>query len=241
MIELGHTARDSCPDDTCGTTVLSLVSAGLASVFVVIVAVEHILVPELDPLRSTISEYANATGAAGMLLTAGLAAWSTSLACLAMQVGAATRLPRSLRLLALPLAAAAAGFALAAGCPTQAVEGAIPVGVSYSTEGRLHDFGAGAAEVAIFAAAVAGIGIRRISPRMRGCWLLVVAIAIGLGPAAASLGAGDPGLRQRLLLTGAMVWQISLVRVLARGGWIEPLGIRAPAVLRGAVSFFRRS
>ncbi len=54
--------------------------------FVLTVALEHVLVPELPPARHTISEYANARGAAGPLMVAGFLMWAGSLGMTAVLV-----------------------------------------------------------------------------------------------------------------------------------------------------------
>jgi hypothetical protein len=59
---------------------------GCLTIFVLAVALDHILVPELDPRSHTVSEYANASGFAGLAMTAGFLAWTLSLALTARLV-----------------------------------------------------------------------------------------------------------------------------------------------------------
>jgi hypothetical protein len=54
----------------------------MPALFVLVVAAQHFLAPELAPGRHMISEYANA--GFGLLMVLGLASWSASLACTAV-------------------------------------------------------------------------------------------------------------------------------------------------------------
>ncbi len=114
----------------------SIRGAAIASLswFVLTVVLEHVLVSELGPARHTISEYANARGAAGPLMVAGFLMWAASLATTALLVlmvrlqgraGVMRMLPNVLFAL---LLVAAVGATLTALFPTQTQAGLLPPG-----------------------------------------------------------------------------------------------------------------
>ena len=115
--------------------------------FVLTVVLEHVLVPELEPARHTISEYANARGAPGALMVAGFVIWAAALAATALVV---LRAPlhghpgvmRALRdvLFAL-LVVAAVGATVVALFPTQTAAGLLPADSLESNTQRLHALG----------------------------------------------------------------------------------------------------
>ena len=123
--------------------------AAIASLswFVLTVVLEHVLVPELGPARHTISEYANARGAAGPLMVAGFLMWAASLTTTALLVLRAplqdraglTRVLRNV-LFAL-LLVAAVGAVVIALFPTETRAGLLPPGQLESSSGRLHALG----------------------------------------------------------------------------------------------------
>lgn len=173
--------------------------------FVGIVLLEHILVPGLTPARHMISEYANAR--AGPLMVFAFLAWGASL-------GATAGLARGQAILAGMLLAAALGAVVTACFATQAVGGVIPHGVHLGLGGRLHDLGSGVLSLALLAAVSLSIRQAVLPPgfRVRTTVLLVLSVA----GAAALLIVGDPapGIRQRLLVATACIWQAMLLHVL---------------------------
>lgn len=184
--------------------------AGLIG-FVAIVALQHLLVPELAPRRNTISEYANAT--VGWLMVTGFLAWALSLAATA---GLVRRDGRSIThgLLAACFGAAALGMLVTACFPTQTIAGVLPAGVERSTRGRLHDLGSGAVMLALFAATV--IALRAIAwpAWFRGWTVALLALAVVGGGALLAGGQDLGGLRQRLLVSVGCAAQAMLLRAL---------------------------
>jgi hypothetical protein len=187
------------------------VALGGLIAFIAIVALQHLLVPELEPQRNTISEYANAD--VGWLMVAGFLAWTLSFAAtadLARRDGHA--------LLAACFAVAALGMLVLACCPTQTVGSVLPEGVERSTTGRLHDLGADAVMLALFAGtAIAAWTIAWPAWFRRWAVALLALAVIVVG---ALLGGGDDvgGLRQRLLVLTGCAAQAALVIALGERG-----------------------
>jgi hypothetical protein len=172
--------------------------------FVAAVALEHVLVPGLDPLTHQISEYANAR--AGWLMTAGFIAWAVSFAALAAREPAQARGAGPVRLL---LACCLAGAMLVAAFRTQTSAGALPAGTRLATEGRLHDLGGELITIGVVgAAAITAVRAGRSSYRRHTIALLTVAAAATIG----LLIAGPPvaGLRQRVVVGTSCLWQVAL-------------------------------
>lgn len=184
-----------------------LALAGLC-VFVACVIAEHAITPSLDPARHQISEYANAQG--GTLMVAGFVAWAISLVATAVvlqRVG----VPRGVVPL---LLAAAAGVLVTAWFPTQTVAGELPRGETRTTAGRLHDFGSGVASLALLAAAIAST-----AGAPRGFQIRTgVLISVAVFGSATLLAAGPDvaGIRQRLVLLTACLWQLLAIRMAQR-------------------------
>jgi hypothetical protein len=168
--------------------------------FVLAVVGEHALEPSLSPVRSVISEYARTGAGDGMRL--GFAAWAVSIASLACVTG---RLGR--RVVAAGLAVGAVGDALVCAFTTQAVEARVPEGVARTLTGRLHDVGGelliGGLSVAVMATARGPEGRRALLP---------VAVAGVLSVVLLATGDPMPGLRQRVVVAGAVAWQALLLR-----------------------------
>jgi len=176
---------------------------------VAIAAAEHVLRFELSPLTHQISEYATGPGSAVALT--GFVAWAISLAASARLAWCAT----SSRVLPALLLLAAAGLIAVAVFQTQSVAGSVPRGTRITLTGRLHDAGSGAATLALFCAVL----VSAARPELRR----IRALAVGLATCALSLnfvllGMGDQvgGLRQRLLLVVACVWQTALLVAISR-------------------------
>jgi hypothetical protein len=181
-------------------------------IFAAVVLAQHALAPELSPVDHTVSEYANTP--TGWLMVVGFSAWGISLAAtaiLAVTDPSAHRTSSSQKLMAALLAIAAMGLLVTAAFKTQTSAGVLPAGVPRTTEGRLHDLGSGAALLALFGAALTSIRLIE-DPRWfkrPAMGLLCVALATHVG----LLIGGDPapGLRQRLLLAGAVAWHVVLL------------------------------
>jgi hypothetical protein len=186
-------------------------------VFVVVLAAQHIIVPGLDPLRHEISEYANAR--AGWLMVVGFSAWACSLfATGAAAAGAGDGcLSRAARVvMTAALGVAGVGMVVTAIFPTQTSAGRLPPGVQSSVSGQLHNLGSGTAMLTLIAAAVvSALAVRSPSWfRPLGGMLLV---SLGLVIPVFGLTASDlAGLRQRLLVLAACVWQAALLYALGR-------------------------
>jgi hypothetical protein len=201
---------------------LSRIAAAGVTAFVSIVLLEHILVPRLEPAHYTLSEYATSGGATGVLGVASLAAWGASFLITAALVLLVARScgedPISSSALASLLVIAGLGFVVAAVCPTQAVRGVVPPGEELRLAGRLHDLGSGIGQLAIFGAAILGAQLRGAPRSFRRATLALVVAGLLVGPGLAVVGAGDRGLRQRVLAAGACGWQVVLIRSLNRHG-----------------------
>ncbi|MFI4989633.1 MAG: DUF998 domain-containing protein [Solirubrobacterales bacterium] len=197
---------------------LARVATLLTGTVVVGLIVEHAALPGYDPVRRTISEYANAGGVTAAIARATLAIWGVSLLVAAwLSVASARRTStRALLLCAALLALAAAGLILAAVFSTQAVDGAVPRGVARTDSGRLHDLGAGAAQLALLAAAIATILTWREFRRLASLTLVLTVIATAGAATVAATDSSARGLRQRVLLAGALTWEFVLVTTLTR-------------------------
>ena len=197
--------------------------------FALTIVLEHVLVPELEPERHTISEYANAGGAAGALMVAGFLVWAVSLAMTALLV---LRAPlqghsdamRGLRnvLFALLLVAAVGAMVIAL-FPTQTRAGLLPPGQLESNTQRLHALGSDLIQLCFYPAVLLSL----ILPTPR--WLSIVAvavlvIAVAVAPALAVLGVDASGARQRVQLAAGCGWQFALLAAWRGAGSPAPDG-----------------
>jgi hypothetical protein len=190
-------------------------SAVSLATFVVAVSMQPLLVPAYDPLRQQISEYVHTS--AGPVMVAGFLAWSISLAALGALLSSERR--PGLRWLSsaqvASLFCAAAGAALLACFATDRgarVRGVVTRG---TTHGQIHDLASGVVTVGILLAALTG------AAQSRG-WLRTATVAllgVGLASSLAFLAIGDPlpGLRQRVLVASACLWQLTWLIALSRG------------------------
>ena len=205
----------------CGVAIASL------SWFVLTVVLEHLLVPDLGPARQTISEYANARGAAGPLMVAGFLMWAGSLGATAVLVlrGSLQGRTAMMRVLGHALCAlliiAAVGATLVAVFPTQTSAGLLlPLGQLEWNTGRLHGLGSDLIQLCFYPAVLLSL----IVPTPRWFPLAAVAllmVAVAVGPALALLGVDAPGVRQRVRLAAGCGWQFALLaawRSAARAG-----------------------
>jgi len=208
-----------------GAVIYGVAIASL-SWFVLTVVLEHVLVPDLGPARHTISEYANARGAAGPLMVAGFLMWAGSLGTTAVLVlrdplQGRTAMMRALGtvLSALLLIAAVGAFVVAV-FPTQTSAGLLAPGQLDSNTGRLHALGSDLIQLCFYPAVLLSL----IVPTPRWFPLVAVAllvVAVAVGPALALLGVDGSGTRQRVRLAAGCGWQFALLaawRSAARAG-----------------------
>jgi hypothetical protein len=200
---------------------------------VLTVALEHLLTPELGPARHTISEYANGGGVAGPLMVAGFLAWAGSLAATAVLLSqeplqrhvVVTRLLPDV-LFAL-LLIAAAGAIVTALFPTQPGS-VLPPAPLKSNSAQLHALGSNLIQLCFYPAAL--LSLMLPGPR----WfplvtVLLLLVAVAVGPALAVLGVDAPGARQRVQLAAGCGWQFSLLvawRSTGRPGYLPDNGTR---------------
>jgi hypothetical protein len=179
-------------------------STAALGVFVVIAVSEHLLVPDLSPRDHMLSEYANASGAAGPLMTLAFLALAAALGLASAAVVDGSRAGWVLCAL---LAIAAAGMFLTAVAPTQTVAGVLPPGVARSTTGRIHDLASGAVLLGFFPAAIAGLF--RFPRARRLAIVTAAALVVTLTVVAVDLDAN--GVRQRVQVAGGCVWLLALL------------------------------
>jgi hypothetical protein len=158
--------------------------------------------PQLSPRLYTISEYGTASDAGRVVFSSVLVSWAIALCA---TFGLADRSGGRWLFLV-----AAAGLAVAAAFSTQAVMGEVPAGVERSLGGRLHDFGAGAAQLAFLA--LLAVGALLLRPGWLG-WasLLGLVAVLVLGSGLVDVSVIGHGTRQRALFAGAWLWQLAIV------------------------------
>jgi hypothetical protein len=189
--------------------VAAVFSAVGTLVFVLIVVVEHLADSSLDPATHEISEYVH--GPLGALMVAGFIIWGLSVAAAALAVSDCRRGTP----VAVALLLAATGLLVTAAFATQTSAGRLPPGVSLSATGRLHDIGSGLATLALVLAVVLSLRLR-VSRVLERTSVLVLAVALTGDVVLLLIGASVGGVRQRLLLGVACVWQLTLMMLLAR-------------------------
>jgi Protein of unknown function (DUF998) len=198
------------PVDTASGARL-VATAGLL-VFLVLLAIEHLLRGDLSPATHEISEYAN--GPHGILMTVGFIAWAVSLAATSIAVISAMPNTLAVRLIAVLLLIAAAGLVVTAIFHTQTVAGRLPAGVHRTLGGELHNLGSGTTLVALAAAlTTSALG------RTARSHATPIAIAVGTMAIVGVLALSVPhtaGLRQRTLVTSACIWQLWLLAACAQ-------------------------
>jgi len=199
------------------------VATASLSGFVLTVVLEHVLVPELEPATHTISEYANARGAAGALMVAGFLMWAGSLATTALLVvraplgGHAGVLSALRNVLSALLLVAAVGAMVVALFPTHTAAGLPPATSLESDTQRLHALGSDLIQLCFYPAVVLSLVLP--SPRwfpIAAVAVLVVAVAVA--PTLAVLEVDASGARQRVQLAAGCAWQFALLAA-CRNGW----------------------
>jgi uncharacterized protein DUF998 len=187
--------------------------AGVAA-FVVLVAAEHPLRPDLPPGQHFVSEYAG--GWTKPVQTAAFAAWTASMAAGAVL---AARVPPPGRRLAratavAALATATAGGALTVLFATQTVAGELPRGVERTTAGRLHDLGTLLILAGLVVGALASLRlVRRTGYRWTVAALGVALLAVV--PVLVALRIDQPGIGQRAFILIGCLWQWRFARASA--------------------------
>jgi Protein of unknown function (DUF998) len=192
-------------------------SAAGSIIFVVTVIVEHVVDRSLNPATHEISEYVH--GPLGGLMVAGFIVWGLSLAAAALAVVGCGRWPP----VAAALLLAAIGLMLTAAFATQTSAGQLPPGVSLSMSGRLHDIGSGVATLALALAVLLSLWLR-IPRALRRTSVLVLVITLAGDGVLLLIGPSVAGMRQRLLVGAACVWQLTLTSFLA---WRAPRAERS--------------
>jgi hypothetical protein len=184
--------------------------AGLL-VFAGLVLLAHPLRTDLPPTRHFVSEYAR--GWTAPLQIVAFLGWAAACAaCTRLALRAAPpgrRVARGLATLA--LLAATGGALLLAVFPTETVGGEIPVGVTRTPGGRLHDFGSLLVFAGLVLAALASVRL----VRRRGYRLTVLALGIALllvVPVLVALELDAPGIGQRGFILVGLVWQWRFAR-----------------------------
>jgi Protein of unknown function (DUF998) len=168
-----------------------------------ITVLEHLLRPGLSPTTHEISEYAN--GRYGALMTVGFALWAISLACTA---GLVLHVDRS-RLVASGLLMAAVGIAVTATFPTQTSAGRLGPHEALHAAGTLHDVGSGLATLALLAAAILSLRIDTVRTKRLTAALLGLAVPVDF--ALLLIGSDVAGIRQRVLVVVACLWQLAML------------------------------
>jgi hypothetical protein len=185
-------------------TLHTLVRSGLAG-FTGLVALEHLLRPDLPPAERFISEFGR--GWTQPVHVAAFACWAVAGGGCAALAARAPR-PRTARVLAAgAFAVAAAGAALAAAFATQTVGGELPADVERTLPGRLHDAGTLLILGGLLVAALASLALIRTG-RYRLTIAGLAAALVGIVPALVALRIDAPGIGQRgfVLIGCAFQW-----------------------------------
>jgi hypothetical protein len=186
--------------------------------FVLLVALEHPLRPDLPATRHFVSEYAS--GSTDVIARAAFLVWGVGIAALAAALWRARA-----RITAACTAVAALGTPLAAAFATITVGGELPVGETYTTAGRLHDLGASMLFFGLLLAAAASLrrlsrpGYRWSVAALAACLLLAPAVLV-------ALERDWPGIGQRAFILVGCAWLLLAAREAAR---VTTRGPRTPA------------
>lgn len=186
-----------------------LVRAGLA-LFIGLVALQHLLRPDLPAADRFISEYAR--GSTQAVQVAAFLAWAAAMAgcvALAARIRSRRRIARAIVVLALGVAVG--GTVLAAAFTTQTVGGELPPGVERTAGGRLHDFGTLLILTGLLVGSLASL-------RLLATWryrLAVVALGVvlvAIVPVLVALGIDAPGIGQRAFILVGCAWILLFAR-----------------------------
>ena len=127
-----------------------------------LVALEHLLRPDLPPGEHFVSEYAN--GWTRPVQTVAFLAWAAATGACAVLAARVPRRKIARALTVLALGAATVGLVMTALWPTETVAGELPAGVERTLGGRLHDLGTLAILAGLLVAALASL---RLVPSTR--------------------------------------------------------------------------
>ena len=185
------------------------IALGGLGVFLALVALQHLLRPDLPPARHFVSEYAR--GWTHPLQTLAFLGWSAAMAAtaaLALRTPPPGARPRALAraVTVAGLAAAAAGALLAAAFATQTVAGELPPDVRRTTSGRLHDLGTLLVLAGLLVAALASL---RLIGRARYRWTVagLGVVVLAIVPVMVTAGIDAPGIGQRGFILVGCAWQ----------------------------------
>lgn len=149
-----------------------------------------------------------------MMVTA-FASWAGSLILTRRTVGrhleVAGASRTGIRVLAAALTMGGLGLVVAAMFATQTSAGELPTGVERDWAGRLHDVGSGATTLALGAAVLVCCRLAALSRALRRWSTVALVFAIASNAGLLLAGASVGGLRQRLLLAAALLWQLMLL------------------------------
>lgn len=184
---------------------------GGTAAFLLVVAVLHLLRPDVAPVERFVSEYGR--GWSGPLMSVAFACWAVGIAATAVLAARAGSPGRPVaRVLATGgFTVAAAGAVLAALFATQTVAGELPARVARTTAGRLHDLGTLLLLAGLLLAALASLRlVRGLRYRLTLAGLAVVLVAIV--PVLVAFGLDAPGLGQRgFILVGCVfLWRFAV-------------------------------
>ncbi len=182
----------------------TLVRSALAA-FAGLVALEHVLRPDLPPAERFISEYGR--GWTQPVHVAAFSGWAIAGGGCAVLAARAPSPPAARALAAVAFATAAAGAAVAAAFATQTVGGELPSGVARTFAGRAHDAGTLLILGGLLVAALASLFLvptRRYRLTLAGLAAALLAIV----PVLVALGLDAPGIGQRgfVLIGCALQW-----------------------------------
>lgn len=191
-----------------GESLLRITARISLATFTTALVTAHWLNPELEITTHMVSEYAVAPH--GQVMVVGFAAWTLSLACTALLAPRASG-PGGRRL-SFALGAATVGLLLVTSFPTDTVAGALPPGHRQTLGGQLHDAGAALALLGLISSLPAGMHAVQSDPRRsRIAWAAVAIVGL-LVLALLAQGPAVAGLRQRVLVLAAVIWEAALIR-----------------------------
>jgi hypothetical protein len=192
----------------------TVAASGLAA-FAGLVALEHVLRPDLPPAERFISEYGR--GWTQPIHVVAFGGWAVaSGACAAL--AADGRRPRAARALtAGGFVVASAGAALAAAFATQTVSGELPAGVARTLPGRLHDAGTLLILGGLLVAAAASPALIR-TRRYRAEIAALAVVLTAIVPVLLALGLDAPGLGQRAFVAVGCAFQWAFATQLPAAG-----------------------
>ncbi len=199
----------------CVPSAALIVRAGVAA-FIGLVAVQHLLRPDLPAAERFVSEYAR--GSTQLVQVVAFLAWAgAGVGCVALAARVRSRRRLTRAVVTLALGVAVAGTVLAAAFTTQTIGGEMPPGVERTTSGQLHDFGT----LLIFSGLLLGaVASLRLLPTWR-YRLAVAGLAVGLlsiVPVLVALGIDAPGIGQRGFILVGCTWQLVFARASLTAG-----------------------